>query len=225
MNVATDDPLFWRLFALAQTLPRLPPREMILWLEKVSGQPLTPARLARLSLDHLAREFPSVAGQPTVGLWQLVMSCLAGELPEHLTTHPERAEPLQLRAAFASSDGLMIDGHFGQGKLFFIYAFDDKGPYLQQVRRHRDEPDAPEEGNEARARMLSDCHLLFCEAIGGPAAARVIRNNIHPIKIKPPMTIEQQLQALRTMLAGRIPPWLAKRLGKTHPLSQHQFSL
>ncbi|WP_413740439.1 NifB/NifX family molybdenum-iron cluster-binding protein [Sodalis sp. RH14] len=225
MNVATDDPLFWRLFALAQTLPQLPPREMILWLEKASVQPLTPARLARLSLDQLARAFPAGAGQPTVALWQQVMSCLAGELPQHLTTQPERAEPLQLRAAFASGDGLAIDGHFGQAKLFFIYAFDDRGPYLQQVRRYRDDPDALEEGNEARARMLSDCHLLFCEAIGGPAAARVIRNNIHPIKIKPPMTIEQQLQALRAMLAGRIPPWLAKRLGKTHPLAQHQFSL
>ncbi|HEY0211459.1 NifB/NifX family molybdenum-iron cluster-binding protein [Acerihabitans sp.] len=225
MNVATDDPLFWRLFALAQTLPQMAPRELVLWLEKAAGEALTPARLAQLPLDALAREFPAGSGKPTLALWQVVMSCLSGTLPQHLTTSPERAQPLQLRVAFASSDGLMVDGHFGQSKLFFIYAFDHRLPFLYQVRRYRDTPDAREEGNEARARMISDCHLLFCEAIGGPAAARVIRNNIHPIKIKPPMPIGQQLQALQIMLAGRIPPWLAKRMGKTQPFTQPDLTV
>ncbi len=225
MNVATDDPLFWRLFALAQMLSQLPPRAVILWLEQAAGQPLAADRLPLLSLERLAARWPADCPPPTVAQWQQVMACLDGQLPPHLTTHPQRGEALQLRAAFASSDGLTIDGHFGQSRLFFIYAFDEQGAFLQQVRRYRDEPGALEEGNEARARLLSDCHLLFCEAIGGPAAARVIRNNIHPIKIKPPMAIAQQLDALATMLAGRVPPWLAKRLGKSHPLAQHQFSL
>lgn len=225
MNVATDDPLFWRLFALAQLLPQLPPRQLILWLEQVAGQPLAPALLPKMPLERLAAVFPTEITAPTVSQWQQVMACLDGWLPAHLATQPQRGEALQLRAAFASSDGVTIDGHFGQSKLFFIYSFDDKGHFLQQVRRYRDEPGALEEGNEARARLLSDCHLLFCEAIGGPAAARVIRNNIHPIKIKPPMSIAQQLQALEKMLTERLPPWLAKRLGKTTPLAQRDFSL
>lgn len=225
MNIATDDPLFWRLFAVAQTLPMLKPAETMRWLERAAEQPLTLSTLKGLSLDRLAAQFPVSSQTPVLAQWQQVMGCLAGALPAHLTPFPERAEPRQLRAAFASSDGLAIDGHFGQAKLFFIYAFDDNGPYLQQVRRHRDVADADKEGNEARAQLLSDCHLLFCEAIGGPAAARVIRFNIHPIKIKPPMSIEAQLKALSAMLAERVPPWLAKRLGKTNPLSQHDFTL
>jgi len=225
MNVPTDDPLFWRLFALAQLLPQLPPQALIPWLERECRQPLSTALLAQLSPGALAQGFPADVAAPTPAQWHPVMACLQGDLPEHLSTQPERGQPLQLRAAFASSDGLMVNGHFGQSKLFFIYAFDGLDPFLQQVRRYRDAPDAPEEGNEARARLISDCHLLFCEAIGGPAAARVIRNNIHPIKIKPPMTIAQQLQALQTMLGGRIPPWLSKRLGKTTPYNQHDFSV
>lgn len=72
-------------------------------------------------------------------------------------------------------------------------------------------------------RLLSDCHLLFCESIGGPAAARVIRHNIHPIKVPAATTIDGQLQALQEMLAEHMPPWLAKRLGKDNPLQRRQF--
>ncbi|TCL02802.1 NifB/NifX family molybdenum-iron cluster-binding protein [Sodalis ligni] len=225
MNVPTDDPLFWRLFALAQLLPQFAPQALIPWLERECRQPLSPALLARLDPAALARDFPADVPPPSAAQWQQAAACLKGDLPSHLITDPERGQPLQLRAAFASSNGLMVDGHFGQSTLFFVYAFDGLEPFLYQVRRYRDLPDGPEEGNEARARLLSDCHLLFCEAIGGPAAARVIRNNIHPIKIKPPMDIGQQLQALQTMLGGRIPPWLAKRLGKASPYIQHDFSL
>ncbi|WP_213992182.1 NifB/NifX family molybdenum-iron cluster-binding protein [Sodalis sp. dw_96] len=225
MNVPTDDALFWRVFALAQLLPQLPPPALISWLELVCRQPLSSAPLARLSSAALAQGFPADVPPPSETQWRQVMACLKGDLPVHLTTHPERGQPLQLRAAFASSDGLMVDGHFGQSKLFFIYAFDGLEPFLLQVRRYRETSDGQEEGNEARARLISDCHLLFCEAIGGPAAARVIRNNIHPIKIKPPMDISQQLQALQTMLGGRIPPWLSKRLGKPQPYAQPDFSV
>ncbi len=224
MNVPTDDPLLWRLFALAQSLPQFPPPALTLWLEQQCRQPLSTTLLERLSPGALAQGFPAGILPPTRTQWRQAMACLQGDFPVHLATHPERGQPLQLRAAFASSDGLQVDGHFGQSKLFFIYAFDDRQPFLYQVRRYRDLPDAPEEGNEARARLISDCHLLFCEAIGGPAAARVIRNNIHPIKINPPMSIGQQLQALQTMLAGRLPPWLAKRLGASPSPMRYDFS-
>ena len=185
MNIQTDDPLFWRLFALAQAVDNLQPQALILWLEQAARQPLSLSRLEQLSRPALAETWPAQIPPPTEAQWVRVLSCLKGDLPNYLATQPERGQALQLRAAFASSDGVMINGHFGQSKLFFIYAFDEGQPFLEQVRCHRPDPDAQEEGNEARARLLSDCQLLFCESIGGPAAARVIRNNIHPIKIKP----------------------------------------
>lgn len=224
MNIQTDDPLFWRLFALAQAVGSLQPQALILWLEQAARQPLSLPRLEQLSRTALAETWPAHIPPLTEAQWLQVLSRLQGHLPAHLATQPERGPALQLRAAFASSDGIMINGHFGQSRLFFIYAFDEGQPFLQQVRCHRPDPGVPQEGNEARARLLSDCPLLFCESIGGPAAARVIRHNIHPIKIKPPMSITQQLQALQTMLAGRVPPWLAKRLGKTNPYTQYDFS-
>ncbi len=120
--------------------------------------------------------------------------------------HTPHARRPQLIVAFCSQDGLTINGHFGQGRLFFIYAFDEQGYWLHDLRRY---PGSQEdkEPNESRARLLDDCHLLFCEAIGGPA--RLIRHNIHPMKVAPGFTLISQCEALKTLLAGQLPPgWL-----------------
>ena len=79
--------------------------------------------------------------------------------------------------------------------------------------------DEAQEDNETRARLLHNCHLLFCEAIGGPAAARVIRHGIHPVKIKRDPTIRTQLEDLTQLLQGQLPPWLAKALGRKDDLA------
>ncbi|MDR8290967.1 nitrogen fixation protein NifY, partial [Acinetobacter baumannii] len=71
----------------------------------------------------------------------------------------------QLRVAFCSQDGLVINGHFGQNRLFFIYAFDDQGGWLADLRRYAS-PSATSDASEMRARLLEDCHLLFCQEIG-----------------------------------------------------------
>jgi hypothetical protein len=73
-------------------------------------------------------------------------------------------------------------------------------------------PPPHQEANEVRARLIEDCQLLFCQEIGGPAAARLIRHRIHPMKAQPGTTIQAQCEAINTLLAGRLPPWLAKRL-------------
>ncbi|KAA8995646.1 nitrogen fixation protein NifY [Affinibrenneria salicis] len=215
------DVLFWRLFALIQCLPELSPAQLLNWLSQGDDAGLDLAHVQSLTLARLEPRFPGDASAMTVGRWQQVMACLNGELPDHLTVAPVMP-PHQLLAAFASQDGLAVNGHFGQCRLFFIYAFDAAGSWLYALRRY---PAAyrAQEGNEARARLLNDCHLLFCETIGGPAAARIIRHNIHPVKVTPGVTIASQREALQKLLAGRLPPWLAKRLNKDNPLAARAF--
>ena len=58
---------------------------------------------------------------------------------------------------------------------------------------------------------LVGCHLLFCLAIGGPAAAKAVASHIHPIKAQP-ATIDDVLEKVRVMLTGSPPPWLRKVL-------------
>ncbi|MFU2317124.1 NifB/NifX family molybdenum-iron cluster-binding protein [Rahnella sp. PCH160] len=224
--MSKDDLLFWRLFAVVQLFPEIPPPEVLAWLTKgcrESDGNIGLGHLQAMSLEELEATFPGEAGKVTISRWQSLMRCLQGQLPPHLTLTENRLQPQQLRVAFSSLDGITVNGHFGQSHLFFIYAFDSDGPYLMALRRTPVSHEG-EESNETRARLISDCHLLFCEAIGGPAAARVIRHNIHPIKVVTGVSIESQLAALQRMLTENIPPWLARRLGKSNPLENRQFS-
>ena len=54
-------------------------------------------------------------------------------------------------------------------------------------------------------------------------AARLIRHRIHPMKAQPGTTIQAQCEAINTLLAGRLPPWLAKRLNRENPLEARVF--
>jgi hypothetical protein len=40
-----------------------------------------------------------------------------------------------------------------------------------------------EDKNLWRARLIGDCHVCYVVSIGGPAAAKVIRADIYPIKV------------------------------------------
>ncbi|PKE30838.1 nitrogen fixation protein NifY [Rahnella sp. AA] len=224
--MSKDDLLFWRLFAVVQVFPEIPPPDVLTWLTRGGreyDETIGLAHLQSLSLEELEATFPGDSATITLNRWQSLMSCLQGELPPHLTLTENRRQPQQLRVAFSSLDGITVNGHFGQSHLFFIYAFDSDGPYLMALRRTPASQDG-EESNETRARLINDCHLLFCEAIGGPAAARIIRHNIHPVKVVPGVSIESQLAALQNMLTGNMPPWLARRLGKINPLENRLFS-
>ena len=109
---------FWRLLALFQSLPDLQPAQIVDWLAQESGETLTPARLATLTQSRLAASFPSATAVMSPARWSRVMASLQGMLPAHLRiVRPAQRTP-QLLAAFCSQDGLVINGHFGQGRLF-----------------------------------------------------------------------------------------------------------
>ena len=128
----------------------------------------------------------------------------------------------QLQVAFATTDGITVDGHFGSCEQFYIYRIDSEEYERIDVRKA--EAGRGTDKNEFRAELINDCQLMFCASIGGPAAARVIRNNIHPMKCKPVgdtfPTIIEQLELLKErMQSKQLPPWLAKLTGQPDQLS------
>ena len=128
----------------------------------------------------------------------------------------------QLQIAFASSDGVTVDGHFGSCEQFYIYSLDADNQ--QQIDVRQAQSGRGVDKNALRAELIADCHLMFCASIGGPAAARVIRSGIHPMKCKPvndsfPDITEQLDQLQQRLTSGALPPWLAKLMGLPEQLS------
>jgi len=57
--------------------------------------------------------------------------------------------------------------------------------------------------------------VLYVASIGGPAAAKVIKAEIHPIKDAAGGSARDRMVALQGVLAAKPPPWLAKVMGQT----------
>jgi len=127
----------------------------------------------------------------------------------------------QLQVAFATTDGITVDGHFGSCEQFYIFTIDSE--QYQQIDVRKTQPGRGIGKNIIRADLINDCQLLFCASIGGPAAARVIRNDIHPMKCKPigdkfPAMIDQLEQLKQRMKNQLLPPWLAKLTAQPNQL-------
>ena len=127
-----------------------------------------------------------------------------------------------VRIAIATSDMKSLNAHFGSAPRFAVYdvtrtgwdfveavAFDDR---TDQSGAH-----SKVEGDDRigpKVAALAGCHLLFCLAIGGPSAAKVVSAGMHPIKTPQPSPIPEVLERTRAMLAGSPPPWLRKVLAQ-----------
>jgi nitrogen fixation protein NifX len=121
-----------------------------------------------------------------------------------------------MKVAFATQDLKRVDAHFGWAKNLAIYELTPEGhTFLQAIQF---DGDLQEDGNEdklaPKIAAIQDCALLYVAAIGGSAAARVVANKIHPVKVTGPEPIEEVLGKLKDVLNGTPPPWLRKALEK-----------
>lgn len=135
-----------------------------------------------------------------------------------------------LRIAIATQDMKSLNAHFGSAKHFAVYdvtsdgwdfvegvSFDDVS---DETGKHRIEGD---DRITPKVNALRGCHLLFCLAIGGPSAAKVVSAKIHPIKVGHPETIKDVLSRTQKMLKTAPPPWLRKVLAQAGVAEKKPF--
>src|SRR6056297_1476558 len=124
---------------------------------------------------------------------------------------------LSMKVAFASTDRVHVDEHFGQAKEFYIWNIGPEDAVFSGVVQVQPDADAPGHSDdkiEARGAALADCALVYVGEIGGPAAARLVAKKVHPIKSKTKAPISDTIEQLQEVLRGNPPPWLRKALLK-----------
>lgn len=119
-----------------------------------------------------------------------------------------------MKIAFTTSSGEMIDLHFGQCEKFHVWEIGpDAASFLEAVSV--DEHGGDEEDRiAARARLLSDCAIVYTMQIGGPAAAKLVAQKIHPMKTNGVVSLQETVERLQEVLRGNPPPWLRKAMNK-----------
>jgi len=135
-----------------------------------------------------------------------------GEMALEPRSYEEGDMPGSIRVACASQGGEQMDGHFGSCPRFLIYQVSADEIRLIDLRATESAGQA-DDGSAYRAGLIEDCHILYIWSIGGPAAAKVVKAGIHPIKILEGGKALEVLAQLQKVLAGSPPPWLAKIMG------------
>jgi nitrogen fixation protein NifX len=179
--------------------------------------------LRSLTVTDLKTAFASADGEEDgedigIGLeaMKLAVRILWGDT-EGETLPPEQpyAEgdmPGSVRVALASDSGEALNGHFGSCIRYLVYQVSPAEIRLVGVRDALEADFAPDK-NGFRVQLIADCHVLYVVSIGGPAAAKVIRGDIYPMKRLQGGAAMDVLTEFQQMMSQSPPPWLAKILG------------
>ncbi len=120
-----------------------------------------------------------------------------------------------MKIAFTTNDQVHINAHFGWARKIDVYEVSpDEYKFVKTLRF---DGDLKEDGNEdklvPKIEALADCTIVYVSAIGGSAAARLIKKRITPIKARSEDDeITDVLERLVQTLKGSPPPWLRKAL-------------
>lgn len=119
-----------------------------------------------------------------------------------------------MKVAFASTDKVHVDEHFGQAEEFYIWEIGPEVAEFTGVIQVEASEGAIDDKIEARASVLADCALVYVAEIGGPAAARLVQKRIHPLKSKDREPIADVAAKLQEVMKGNPPPWMRKAMMK-----------
>lgn len=187
-------------------------------LAEVTGLPPTLAKLASLRPKQLKQAAGGELADRSPHSLKAACAILNGDRDEPIP--PPVPEPLEagemprsLRIACASNQGELIDGHFGSCRHFLIYQVSAEETRLIDVRPTNG-PEGRVDKNAYRARLIADAQVLFVASIGGPAAAKVVRAGVHPIKQPQGGEARARIAELQAKISSSAAPWLAKAMGQ-----------
>ena len=124
-----------------------------------------------------------------------------------------------MKVAFATKDLVNIDEHFGWAKQFAVYEITKDGYTLSSIVKTEDTPEVEDEKINSKIAAIKGCSIVYCQAIGPTAAARVVKNQIHPMKVDKIIPIAEALDNLVKMLGGNPPPWIKRIVAREEGLS------
>ncbi len=214
-----------RIGLAARVLPDTTIQRLMTVLTDALGLPITEEKLSTLNLKTLKTAYNGEFSEIEEALLKKAVHALKHAPSEDMTTSPLRTGshsimsykegdlPNSIRIACASNDAQNVDGHFGSCKQFMIYQVSASEARLIDVRDTQRVSEFEEDKNIFRSELIQDCQVLYLVSVGGPAAAKIIKLGIHPIKLPAVISIADVLAQLQQVLDGAPPPWLAKVMG------------
>lgn len=126
-----------------------------------------------------------------------------------------------LKIAFATSDRVLVDQHFGAAAGFAIYAVDGEGARLVEVTEY---PLESMDGNEdklaSRIAALAGCAAVYCLAVGGSAVRQLLAGGVQPVRVESETPIDSLLHMLCKAVRDGGVAWIDRVVHRTHDKSR-----
>lgn len=209
-----------RIGLAARELPDTDAARLLGVLADAVGLPPTTKKLSSLTVKDLKAagegEFADIdtAALKAALVYLKSETGLTSEPLPDVQAYREGDMPNSIRVACASNKGEMLDGHFGSCRRFLIYQVSESDCRLIELRDIH-ESQVTDDKNGYRASLIEDCQILFVASIGGPAAAKVVRAGVHPIKKPQAGSAREEIQTLQQVIGKDASPWLAKTMGQS----------
>lgn len=223
-----SDEVALRIALAARVLPGISVADLIEGLQSYLGDVLDETALSKMTVTNLKTavgqtyeldgdedgedsRFDLAALKEAVRiLWGETEDAEKNALP--IEPYQEGDMPGSLRVAIASNSEEQLDGHFGSCLRYLIYQVSTADMRLIDVRSAA-KASLSDDKNGFRVNLIQDCHVLYVVSVGGPAAAKVIKAGIYPMKMVDGGAARTILQDLQKIMATSPPPWMAKILG------------
>lgn len=210
-----------RIGLAARVLPDTEPKALLAVLDDAIGLPPSPAKLKSLTVKQIKAACDGAFAELPMAALKEAVAYLRGDVEIEIDDDSlPKAQPYSdgdmpgsVRIAVASNSGEALDGHFGSCQRFLVYQVSATEARLVDVRNLERKLADDTDKNDYRADVIKDCHVAYMVSIGGPAAAKVVRRDIHPIKVPAGGAARDIAEKLSATLSVSPPPWLAKVMG------------
>jgi len=217
---ALSDEIALRIGLAARALPDTDIARLLRALSDAVGLPPTAASLDNLTVKSLKQAADGELSDIDNASLKEALARLKGQGDTAVEPAPEPESysegelPGSIRVACASNGGELLDGHFGSCQRFLVYQVGPNQFKLIDCREiDTSAGELQDDKNAYRASLIADCQVLYVASIGGPAAAKVVKRDIHPIKRPQMGNAREHIAELARTLTDKAPPWLAKTMG------------
>ncbi len=130
-----------------------------------------------------------------------------------------------IKVAFATTDMVHVNQHFGSAKSFAVYAVDPAQAELLEAAQFGD---LAQDGNEGKLsekiQLLNGCAAVYCQAIGASAIKQIVAQGIQPVKVHEGSTIKELIIDLQNEMTSGPSAWLAKAIKQTKGPDTERFN-
>ena len=120
-----------------------------------------------------------------------------------------------IKVAFATTDMVHVNQHFGSAKSFAVFAVDPENSEMLEAAQFGE---LAQDGNEdklsVKLQLLDGCAAVYCQAVGASAVKQIVSQGIQPIKVHEGCTIKELISDLQNEMKSGPSSWLAKAINQ-----------